>query len=184
VNGACALPGFVFGEFVGPLPFDAGTYDFAISVANVGDPCSEAPVIEALGVEIMGGATYVIAANLTEDGAPTANVFETDLSANRYRSKVNVFHLAAAPAVDVELSRKYWRWARPKWIEGLANGQQADVDLYRGYWEATLYPAGSYDAVFGPVTLGIQRDTVYLVFAVGSLANGTFDLIVEPFAAQ
>jgi hypothetical protein len=184
VNGACALPGFTFGEFVGPLPFDEGTYDLAISVANVDDPCSEVPVIEALGVEIMGGKTYVIAAHLTEDGAPTAGVFDTEIETDRYMSKVEVYHLAAAPAVDVELKRKYLRWIKPKWITDLANGQKAEVDLYRGYWNTTLYPAGADDPVFGPVTLTVQRDMVYLVFAIGSLANGTFDLFVEPFSTR
>jgi hypothetical protein len=184
VNGACALPGFTFGEFVGPLPFDAGTYDLAIGVANADNPCSEAPVIEASGVEILGGTTYVIAAYLTEDGAPTAGVFEADLWTNPYRSGIDVYHLAAAPAVDVELRRKYLNWFQPKWIEGLANGQNAGVDIYRGYWNATLYPAGAEDPVFGPVTLGVSPDTVYLVFAVGSLANGTFDLFVEPFEVR
>jgi hypothetical protein len=184
VNGTCALPGFTFGEFVGPLPFDTGMYDLAIGVANADDPCSEDPVIEANGVEIIGGKTYVITANLTEDGAPTANVFEADLRTARYRGRISVFHLAAAPAVDLELSRKYFRWARPKWLTDVANGAQADVDLYRGYWNATIFPAGADDAVFGPATLNVQRDTVYFVFAVGSLGSGTFDLIVEAIDGQ
>lgn len=184
VNGACALPGFTFGEFVGPLTFDEGAYDFAISVANEDDPCGEDPVIEALGVEIMGGTTYVITANLTEDGAPTANVFEVNLETERYRSKVDVFHLAAAPAVDVELRRKYFHWSRPKWLENVVNGQKGEVDLYPGFWNAKIYLAGSDDPVFGPATLRVRRNTVYFVFAVGSLANETFGLIVEPLEAQ
>jgi hypothetical protein len=57
------------------------------------------------------------------------------------------------------------------------------VDLYRGRWNATIFPAGEYDAVFGPATLNLQPDVTYLVFAVGSLENETFDLLVEPVAA-
>ena len=35
LNGACALPGFTFGEIVGPLELPVGSYDIAIGLAAV-----------------------------------------------------------------------------------------------------------------------------------------------------
>ena len=70
-----------------------------------------------------------------------------------------------------------------KWNTDLANGDQAGVHLFPGYWITKLYPAGADDPVFGPASLRMRWNKVYLVFAVGSLANGTSDSIVEPLEA-
>ena len=55
LNGACTLEGFTFGEIIGPVPLDAGSYDIAISLANADAPCGNAPVIEAPGVAVEDG---------------------------------------------------------------------------------------------------------------------------------
>ncbi len=177
VNGECLLPNFTFGEIVGPLDLDAGTYDIAIGFANEVAPCSEAPVIEAKGLELEGGESYSIVAHLTEDFMPTASVFANDTHANRWFANVNVFHTAAAPHVDVKFQRsdrRFWN----RFLRNVGNGEAGSIPLFAGSWDASIRPAGSRDTVFGPATLPLQGDTVYLVYAVGSLSNETFTLLL------
>ena len=183
VNGACALPGFTFGEIVGPLALEAGTYDIAIGLANEAMPCSEDAVIAANGLEFEADNSYSIVAHLTEDGAPTASVFENDLWANRWFANVNVFHTAAAPRVDVKFERSNWRyWYRL--LRNVGNGEAGSTILYAGGWDASIRAAGTRTTVFGPAPLQLSPRTVYLVYAVGSLTNGTFTVLIESTGAD
>ncbi len=177
VNGECALPGFTFGEIVGPLALPTGNYDIAIGLANEAVPCSEDAVIEANGIPVEAGSDYSIVAHLTEDGAPTASAFVNDTWANRYFANVNVFHTAAAPRVDVNFQRSNLRfWNRT--LRDVGNGEAGSIDLFGGGWNASIRPAGTRSSVFGPAQLDLAPDTVYLVYAVGSLTNGTFTVLI------
>ena len=177
VNGACALPGFTFGEIVGPLDLPEGSYDIAIGLANDASPCSEAPVIEANGLELVADESYSIVAHLTEDGAPTATAFANDTFANRYYANVNVFHTAAAPRVDVKFQRSNWRyWNR--FLRDVGNGEAGSTLLFRGGWDTSIRAAGTSTTVFGPAELDLERRTAYLVYAVGSLTNNTFTVLI------
>ena len=177
VNGACALAGFMFGEIIGPLELPADSYDIAIGLANDDAPCADAPVIEASGVVLDAGKSYSIVAHLSEDGGPTASVFENNLSAGPYIAGVNVFHTAAAPRVDVILERtgRYY-WLRR--LRNIDNGEARSTRVLRGTWDVSILPAGSRDAAFGPVTLDLDQKTVYLAYAVGSLANGSLTVLL------
>ncbi len=182
VNGACALPGFTFGQIVGPLELPAGSYDIAIGLANDAAPCSEDAVITADGLELEAGESYSIVAHLTENGAPTASAFLNDLWGNRYFAGINAFHTAAAPSVDVKLQRsdrRFWK----RFLRNVSNGEAASTVLFRGSWDASILPAGSRHPVFGPATLDLEGNTVYLVYAVGSLSSGSFTLLVQPTEA-
>ncbi len=178
VNGACAIEGFVFGDIVGPLPFDAGVYDVEIALANADTPCANDPVISAPGIEVEDGQNYSIVAHLNEAGGPTASVLVNNLDSSRISSRVNVAHLAAAPRVDIKLKRKYAWWSRGKVIRDVGNGEQADVGVVSGTYDVTIAPAGSRHPVFGPIPVSLERDTSYGVYAVGSLATGSFTLLV------
>lgn len=184
LNGECALPEFTFGEIAGPVELPAGTYDIAISLADPADPCGNDPVIEAPGVELVGGENYSIAAHLTEDGMPTASVFVNETYTRGPWARVNVFHVAAAPAVDVSIMREHPPWWPARIIYDLANGEQGNVFAFDGNFDVNIFPAGSDQAVFGPVNVPFEGSTVYLVFAVGSLANETFTLLTESFEAE
>lgn len=177
VNGACALPGFTFGEIVGPLDLPAGNYNIAIGLANESTPCSEDPVIEANGLQLEAGENYSIVAHLSEAGAPTATAFKNDTWGNKYFAGVNVFHTAAAPRVDVKLQRSdlhFWK----RFLRDIGNGEAASTSVARGSWDASIRPAGSHDTVFGPATLDLDGNTIYLVYAVGSLGSGSFTVLI------
>jgi hypothetical protein len=180
VNGACALPNFTFGEIVGPLPFEQGAYDIAISLANEDLPCSNDPVIEAPGVEIMAGESYSIVAFLTEDGLPTAAVFVNDLSSTgRGKARLIAHHTAAAPGVDIAV-RRDGPDSPGLDITAFFNGDQAAAEVRPGEWAVSIAPTGMEMPVFGPIVVELNPYTAYLVYAVGSVDTGSFTLLVEP----
>lgn len=176
VNGSLAIPGFEPGTITDPLPFAPDTYDLAIVPAG-GDPMM--PAI-AGSATVEAGDRVSIVAHLAADGTPTLSIFEDDLHlADAGQGRLIVRHAAAAPAVDAILARKIWRFRIPAGtLENLANGNQTSVDTWAGRYGASLAPAGSDDVVFGPANVRIKRDKATIVYAVGDLAGGTFQLLV------
>jgi len=174
VNGACALTGFTFGQIVGPLALPAGTYAIAISLANASQPCGNAPVIAA-DVPFAAGENATVIAHLSAASAPTASKFVNDLSnPGIAKGRVSVRHTAAAPAVDVKVSRGARQIAT---IAGLTNGNQADAVLPFGTYNASLFVSGTDTRALGPAGFLSLPKRLTVVYAVGSAANGTLSLI-------
>ena len=93
-------------------------------------------------------------------------------------------HTAAAPAVDVAISSsKRWKYGRTK-IKDLSNMEQAVRDVRAGRTYVSIAPTGSYHPVFGPIRLDLDGETLYSVYAVGSLDLGTFELLILPLATN
>ncbi|MDJ0973236.1 MAG: DUF4397 domain-containing protein [Planctomycetota bacterium] len=177
VNGDLALPDFVPGTITEALPFPAGTYDIVI-VAAGGDPAT--PAI-AGSATVAAGDRVTLVAHLAADGTPTLTPFVDDLSlADKGEGRLIVRHVAAAPAVDVKLERRVWRWRRTVGVlEDLENGQQTAIDVRARRYFASILPANSANAVFGPAGVRVKRGQATIVYAFGDLAGGTFDLLVE-----
>jgi hypothetical protein len=180
VNDAlCLLDGFEFGGFVGPVELEAGTYNIKISLAAE-DPCSGDPVIEA-NVPFEAGMNYTVFAHLTEEGAPTASLFENDVdSAMAGYTRLTVRHTAAAPAVDIKLYRGWERGRMVGLIEGLANPDQAGpLDIRPGGYEAVIFAAGTDVEVFALQEVELEPHKSYIVYAVGGLDTETFTVLAQ-----
>jgi hypothetical protein len=181
VNGALTLEDFAPGTVTDPLELPEGQYDIIIVPAD-GDPAN--PAIEGSAF-LPAGANVSIVAHLTEAGAPTLSVFVNDVSKiRRLKSRLVVRHVAAAPAVDVDLYRKFtfWKWSWYKFvatIENLINPNEAQAEVWFGNYAATISPAGSGDVVAGPADLTLKRRTLTIVYAVGSLDDGSFALLTQ-----
>jgi hypothetical protein len=204
VDGACTLKGFTFKEIAGPLPLDKATYDIAISLANAGEPCGNKPVIGPVSLTFEGGKNYTVIAHLTAAGAPTASVYENNLSPlAKGKARATVRHNAAAPAVDVKLQRKLAFWehdaiaassdaqpaswgydGRHQWrvvIKDLSNPEEEEAELKAGLWRASVFAAGTRDRVLGPTRIRFKALKATFVYAVGSLEDGTLDVIKQEF---
>lgn len=183
VNGACFLPGFTFGRIVGPVDLPAGDYTIAISVANSTQPCANPTVIGPVTVPLGAGERASLVAHLTSTGQPTASKFLADLSpTGPGRARLIAHHTAAAPAVDVTVSRNLGSAAPTLTVPDFTNGDQATAPVKPGQWQIGISPAGTSAPVFGPARVGIQPFTAYLVFAVGSVDTGSFTLLVKDVA--
>jgi hypothetical protein len=61
---------------------------------------------------------------------------------------------------------------------GLANGEQAMADLKRGTYDIAITPAGTSTEVFN-TALKVKPGRAYNAYAVGTPANGTFEVLLQ-----
>ena len=191
----CAIPGFKFGNRVGPLVVPAGTYDIKISLANESNPCTGTEVISLPGVVLPGGVNATIIAHRTADGSPgagdllglgvTASIFANDFTSTAPgKARIIAHHTALAPTVDVTLSRDYSSPNAPSVnVPGFTNPtadgdgalSQINAQIRPGDWDVALEIDGA--PVFGPDTLSLKPFTATYVYAVGTFPD-TFQYLV------
>jgi len=172
VNGNLTLDDFTPGTLAGPLELAAGDYQIAITAADA--TSADNPVIGPVNVELDEGRNYTAVAHLDAGGKPTASLFTNDTKAprNDEKGKLTVRHVAAAPAVDVLAG------GVPV-IEGLSNPDEAKLKLKAGTISATVAAAGTTDPVIGPADITVEGGKNTIVYAWGSLADGTLDVAVQ-----
>ncbi len=176
VNGGCAITNFTFGTITDGIELPAGDYTIAISLANAAQPCGNAPVIGPVSVPFAAGQRYSVVAHLTASGGITAGVFPFSTIGRPGQARVVAHHTAAAPAVDIGISRPSGKG--PILLEGVTNGVFAPIDVRAGAWKGFIAPAGSDAPVFEAM-MNLRPRTTYLAFAVGSLSNGTFTVLMK-----
>lgn len=178
VDGACALPNFRFGDVTDGIVLPAGRYDIAISLRDRDNPCGGTTVI-AGNFRFRSDATYSVVAHLDEAGVPTATRFRIPTWAVRDGfGRLVVVHGAVAPEVDVTVSRES-RTNRGVALDRLSNGDSRKATLADGSWLARIYPALADTPVGDAAEAPVIDGKVTVVYAVGSLANGTFSLLAQ-----
>ena len=178
VNGNLTLPNFEPGTVTDPIELPVGDYEIII-VAAGGDPAD--PVLSG-SATVTTGLNASIVAHLTEAGAPMLSIFVNDDSPILDdTSRLVVRHVAAAPAVDVALYDDDDLDADDLVgkLENLANPNEQQVEVPEDDYYATISPAGTDTPVAGPVELELDEQTSTIVYAVGSLADSTFTLLVQ-----
>jgi hypothetical protein len=121
------------------------------------------------------GANLSAVAHLTEGGSPAFSLFRNNVSdPGKGNARVTVRHLAAAPPVDILAG------GSPV-IPGLTNPNEASIVVPGGTYPIAVAPAGSTTPVFGPVNLTFDAGSTTIVYAVGSLAGGSFTPLVQTF---
>ncbi|MCC6670701.1 MAG: DUF4397 domain-containing protein [Planctomycetes bacterium] len=160
---------FDFGQSRGPLVLSPATY--AIEVKLNGQ------TVLSANPSLAAGKDYTAIAHFRPVTGITLSLYENDIGdLPRGQARLSVRHTAQAPAVDVGLDQNGQRVAT---LQGLANPGEAKSDIANGAYRATIFPAGSGSAVFGPADLVLQSRVHTIVYAIGSLAGGTFRLFVQ-----
>ncbi len=176
VNGTKTLPAFEPYTVTDPLELPEGNYDIVI-VPQDGDPAS--PAISGSAF-LPAGANVTIIAHLDAAGSPTLGVFVNDVSQIMPgKTRLAVRHAAAAPVVDVALYRGNGTGNYIATVPDLANAGEAAVDVRPGRYSATIAPAGDLTPVFGPASLVLKPKVLNIVYAVGSLSDGSFRLLIQ-----
>ncbi|MHC2998544.1 DUF4397 domain-containing protein [Microbacterium sp. HJ5] len=171
VNGALTLDDFQPGDLAGPLDLPAGDYEVALTAPDATD--DSAPVLGPATLTLEADTNYTAVAHLDESGAPVLTPYVNDTSPTAAgEGRLTVRHDAAAPAVDVLAG------GTPV-IEGLANPDEASLDLPAGTVEASVAAAGTTDPVIGPAPVEIQEGVLTIVYAWGSLEDENLDLAVQ-----
>ena len=172
VNGDLTLEGFEPGDIAGPLELPAGDYDLAISPA--GSSIDDAILTGT--ATVTDGLNASIVANLLEDGTPTISIFANDTSTVAAgEARLVVRHLAAAPVVDILLADG------TELFTGVPNGAEGQVDVPAGTYDVEIAPAGAgvEGSVFSAPGVELAEGTARIVYATGSLADGTFGLLIQ-----
>jgi len=124
-----------------------------------------------------------VVANLTgnADAPFELSVFvnNTD-SLRRWASRITVRHTADAPTVDVYTGR-YARWTW-KTFDDVSNGDEGSRKLWAGrrYIGLALEDSQSRkDIAIGPIKTYLHPTANNVFYAVGSLEDGTFEIISQ-----
>jgi hypothetical protein len=178
VGNLCALTNFTFGQIAGPVPLPPGTYRIQISLSD--GKCGKPPVI-AENVLFGRSENAAVVAHLRVNGQPTLTKFTNFVqNPGSNKSRLLIRHTANAPVVDITAQRP-WASQPALKVVGVANAQvkygEVNVTVPSGKWDVRLFPTGSSTVVFGPVQLNLSAQKIYMIFAVGSLKNGTFTLL-------
>lgn len=170
INDELTLEGFEPGAITDPLQLEPGTYQIDIRAA--GDPADADPAISGTA-DVSAGINASVVAHLAEDGTPSLAVFANDVSTiDMGETRLTVRHAGAAPAVDVWVDGEVT-------VDGLANGQEATLDVPAASYNVAVSAAGDDQPVLGPVDLELAEGTAHLVYAIGSLDEGTLDLLIQ-----
>lgn len=170
VNGELTLEGFEPGSVTDPLELEEGSYDIAIRAA--GEPADSDPAIAGTA-DVQAGVNASIVAHLTEDGTPSLAVFGNDVTTiEAGETRLTVRHAGAAPAVDVWVDGEVT-------VESLANGEEASLDVPAASYNVAVSAAGDDQPVLGPADFDLGEGTSYIVYAIGSLDDGSLDLLVQ-----
>lgn len=170
VDGAVVFPGFAFGE-TQDLSSLAGSTLAGLTVKAAG---TDTVAIDAGDVALPASGNYTVVAHLDASGTPTLAVFENDTSTLAAgEGRLVVRHVAAAPAVDVLANGAVA-------FTNLANPDEAAADLPAGVVSAEVVPTGATEpVVIGPADLSIQDGASLIVYAVGSLDDGSLAVLTE-----
>jgi hypothetical protein len=180
VNGELTLPGFEPGDVAGPLDLPAGDYALAISPEGAG---IDAAVLTG-SATVTDGLNASIVAFLSEMGEPGIAVFVNDTSPiPAGQSRLIVRHTAAAPTVDILLAD-----GTPLFegVKNFASGEpnEGQVDVPAGSYDVRIAPAGAGvdAAVFSADGVELPEGTARIIYATGSLGEGTFGLVIQDIA--
>jgi hypothetical protein len=169
-NGENVIEGFEFGD-TEDLSSLAGQTLAGLKVKAAG---TDDVAIDAGDVDLPAEGNVTVIAHLDADGAPTLTVFTNDTSAIAAgQGRLVVRHTAAAPAVDVRANGEVA-------LPNLSNPNEAQADLPAGTISADVVPTGAADpVVIGPADLPITEGSSLIVYAVGSLDDGTLQTLTE-----
>lgn len=160
-----------FGVLSEYLEVPGGTYSIAVVAAGA-DPADGA-VIGPVDLDFAAGTmTTVAATNVLE--SIEAQVIADEPMPQEGIAQVRVVHFSAdAPAVDIALDEG------DVVVENLAypNATEAYLDLPEGEYDLEIRATGTTDVAFDIDPLDLPGGNSFTVFAIGSLADGSFTVL-------
>ena len=172
VNGERALDDFAPGTVTDDLALPAGTYSVAVFAADAAD-ASGTPVIGPVDLAVPASGNVSAIAHLSADGTPTITPFVNDTAETAAGSgRVVVRHTAAAPTVDVLVG------GQPA-LTGLSNPDEQSAELPAGTISASVAATGTTEPVIGPADVPVVAGQATIVYAIGSLADSSLDVLVQ-----
>ncbi len=169
-NGGAILSDVPFGTLSDYLEVPGGTYTIEVVAAGA-DPADGA-VIGPVDLDFAAGTMTTVAATNSLENIE-AQVLADDPMPQDGIAQVRVVHFSAdAPAVDVALD------GGDVVVENLAYpGAAGYLDLPEGEYDLEIRPTGTTDVAFDIDPLMLDGGNSFTVFAIGSLADGSFTVL-------
>jgi hypothetical protein len=172
VDGNLALSGLAYGWHSGWVPVPAGEHHIQVT-ANGQAP--DTAVIDTT-VTVESGVAYQIAATgLLANITP--QIYPVDVSPiAEGNARVRVVHTSPdAPAVDIAVT------GGDVLISNLAFPNASDyLEVPAGTYDLEVRPAGSTDVALALPGTTFDANTVYDIYAIGQLGNGSLTVFVIP----
>jgi hypothetical protein len=166
----CYVHGLAFGSITGPLTFLPGTYNVKVSIADSLALCSNRPLIDT-SVDIDAETDYSAVLTLNDEGTPTLLTFTNNLKPVAANTGRLLFALGAnSPAVQVILENTA---TKKLYVFAVKPGALLDVTLPSGDYTVEINQ-GTTTLVAS--TLGLDSQSVSLLYAVGQASNNTVAL--------
>jgi hypothetical protein len=155
------------------LDLPAGSHQ--IAVRKAGDPAAATPVLSGEATVPAGGNVSLVA-HLSATGTTLLTAFGNDpRGIPAGQARLIVRHVAAAPAIDVLSGGRTL-------IGGLTNPEEKAVTVPAGTITVAVGIAGMIGTMLGPETLSLPAGSVTVLYATGSVVDGTMRLITQPLA--
>ncbi len=170
-NGGAILTDVPFGVISEYLEVPGGTYTIEVVAAGA-DPADGA-VIGPVDLEFGAGTMTTVAATNTLENIEAQVIADAPMPQDGI-AQVRVVHFSAdAPAVDIALD------GGDVVVENLEypNATEAYLDLPEGEYDLEIRPTGTTDVAFDIDPLELPGDNSFTVFAIGSLADGSFTVL-------
>jgi pimeloyl-ACP methyl ester carboxylesterase len=171
VDGEKAISGLPFGVATDPMPLPAGRHDFAVVPA--GGALDDA-VIEVDDAALADEGIYEIAA-VGALATIEGRIYEVDAAPTTPdQARFRLIHAAPdAPTVDIATT------AGPILMGGTAFGEaSAYVAVDPGLYDLEVRPVGTEEVALALPNSALDPGTVYDLFAVGRLADGSLSALV------
>lgn len=169
VDGVSTEQDVEAGGVVGPVDVSGGPHTVTL-VADGQEPITGT-------VEVADGGSVDVVAHLPAalDAAPVLTAFPNDVSAvGPGKARLAVAHTAQVPPADIRVDGE-------PLLRNVANAEVLTVEVPEQTYSVDIVPTGTEGpAVFGPVDLAVEAGTLTRVFAFGSPATGTMDVLVHP----
>ncbi len=172
VDGTLAISNLGYGWYFGPLPVPAGDHQIQVTASG---QAPDTAVIDATVTLESGMAYQVAATGLLAEITP--QIYPVDVSAiAEGNARVRVVHTSPdAPAVDVAVT------GGDVLIPNLTFPNASDyLEVPAGTYDLEVRPAGSTDVALALPGVALEANTVYDVYAIGQLGNGSLTALVVP----
>ena len=170
-NGGAILEDVPFGVISEYLEVPGGTYEIAVVAA--GADLADGAVIGPVELDFAEGTMTTVAATNNLETIEAQVIADEPMPQDGI-AQVRVVHFSAdAPAVDVALD------GGDVVVENLEypNATEAYLDLPEGEYDLEIRPTGTTDVAFDIDPLDLPGGNSFTVFAIGSLADGSFTVL-------
>ena len=175
IDGRTTTTSVKAGAIVGPIAVAAGPHEISLVAAG------QTPLHGTISMSPRGSVDVVAHLPADPGGAAILTAFPNDLGpVGRGKLRLTVAHTAQVPPADIRVDGAVL-------LRNVANSEVLTLEVPGRSYSVDIVPTStSGPAVFGPIPLAVRAGTLTRVYAFGSPAEGTMNVLVHrlPVAQQ